>query len=287
MPKVFDSSTVTTPSLPTLSMASAMTSPMAGSAAEIDATWAISDLSSTSLACDAMDSTAAVDRLVDALLQRHRVGAGGDVAQAGLHDGLRQHGRGGGAVARDVVGLGRHLLDELGAHVLERVLELDLAGDRDTVVGDRRRPELLLEDDVAALGAEGDLDGVGEPVDAGLEAAPGLLVEADELGHQDFDDGEHVAGVEDQQVLALDRDLGAAVLRVDDRVAHLDVDRDDLAGRVAATARADGQDLALLGLLLGGVGITSPLAVRSSDSPGRTTMRSSRGCRFMLGLRWR
>ena len=59
MPKVFDSSTVTTPSLPTLSMASAMTSPMAASAAEIDATWAISDLSSTSLACEAMDSTAA------------------------------------------------------------------------------------------------------------------------------------------------------------------------------------------------------------------------------------
>jgi len=41
MPKVFDSSTVTTPSLPTLSMASAMTSPMAGSGAEMDATWAI------------------------------------------------------------------------------------------------------------------------------------------------------------------------------------------------------------------------------------------------------
>ena len=50
MPKVLDSSTVTTPSLPTLSMALAMTSPMAGSAAEMDATWAISALSSTSLA---------------------------------------------------------------------------------------------------------------------------------------------------------------------------------------------------------------------------------------------
>ena len=41
MPKVFDSSTVTVPSLPTLSMASAMTSPIEASAAEMVATWAI------------------------------------------------------------------------------------------------------------------------------------------------------------------------------------------------------------------------------------------------------
>src|SRR5215217_2483347 len=52
VPNVFDSSTVTTPSLPTLSMASAMTSPIDGSAAEIVATLAMSDLSSTSLAFD-------------------------------------------------------------------------------------------------------------------------------------------------------------------------------------------------------------------------------------------
>ncbi len=38
MPNVLDSSTVTTPSLPTLSMASAMTSPTAGSAADRPAT---------------------------------------------------------------------------------------------------------------------------------------------------------------------------------------------------------------------------------------------------------
>ena len=59
MPKVFDSSMVTTPSLPTLSMASASTSPMAGSAAEMEATWAISDLSSISLAWLSMSFTAA------------------------------------------------------------------------------------------------------------------------------------------------------------------------------------------------------------------------------------
>ena len=50
MPKVWDSSTVMTPSLPTLSMASAIISPISRSAAEMDATWAIWSLDSVSLA---------------------------------------------------------------------------------------------------------------------------------------------------------------------------------------------------------------------------------------------
>jgi hypothetical protein len=52
-----------------------------------------------------------------------------------------------------------------------------------TVVGDRGGAPLLLQDDVAALGAEGDLDRVGEGVHTPLEAAAGLLVESNQLGH--------------------------------------------------------------------------------------------------------
>ena len=61
-------------------------------------------------------------------------------------------------------------------------------------------------------------------------------------------------------------DLGAAVLAVDDGVADLDVERDELAGRLGAAAGADGEDLALLGLLLGGVG-DDEAARRSSPRP--------------------
>ena len=43
-------------------------------------------------------------------------------------------------------------------------------------------------------------------------------------------------------------------LRVEDGVADRDVERDQLAGRARSAAGADGEDLALLGLLLGGVG---------------------------------
>ena len=121
-----------------------------------------------------------LDGRLDAALDDHRVGAGGHDPEALGDDRLAEHDRGGRAVAGDVVGLGRDLLEELRAHVLERIVELDLAGDRHAVVGDRRRAELLVEDDVAALGADRHLDRVGEPVDAALERATSGLVE-DEL----------------------------------------------------------------------------------------------------------
>src|SRR5215207_9084765 len=109
------------------------------------------------------------DGLLDAALQRDRVCAGGDVAEAFAHERLGEHDRGGGAVTADVIGLLGDLLDELGADLLVRVVELDLLGDRDAVVRDGGGAPLLLEDDVAAPWTEGHLDGVGEGVHAPLE----------------------------------------------------------------------------------------------------------------------
>ena len=117
-----------------------------------------------------------VDGLLDPAAQGQRVGAGGHVLQALADDDLGQQRRRRGAVAGDVVGRRGDLADELGALVLEDVLDLDLAGDGDAVVGDRRRAELLVEHDVAPLRAEGDLDRVGDGVDAGLQGPPCLLV---------------------------------------------------------------------------------------------------------------
>src|SRR3954470_7881203 len=65
-------------------------------------------------------------------------------------------------------------------------------------------------------------------------------------------DGEQVAGREHEVLLAAVDDLGAAVLRVDDHVADVDVERHTLAVVVDA-AGAHGDDRALLRLLLGGV----------------------------------
>src|SRR5215831_16655880 len=127
-PRVWPSSTLTTPSLPTFSIASAITSPISRSRDEMVATRAMSSLPDTSVDCN-------------------------------------------------VVRRRRDLAHELCALVLERILDVDLAGDRDAVVGDRRRTELLVEHDVAALRAERHLDRVGKDVHATLERAPRVLVE--------------------------------------------------------------------------------------------------------------
>src|ERR1700760_3996653 len=66
-------------------------------------------------------------------------------------------------------------------------------------------------------------------------------------------DSQHVACRQDQVLLAVVLDLGAAVLAVDDGVTLRDVDRDPLRAILVPPAGADCDDGALLGLLLGGV----------------------------------
>ena len=153
-----------------------MTSPISSSPAEIVATRAIWSLPETSLDCVPMLLDDLVDGALDAALERQRVRAGRHVLQALANDRLGEHGRGRRAVAGHVVGRRGDLAHELRALVLERVLDLDLTRDRDAVVGDRRGAELLVEDDVAALGAERHLDRVGDGVDAGLEGLARVAV---------------------------------------------------------------------------------------------------------------
>src|SRR5690606_98720 len=114
------------------------------------------------------------DGEVDAALQVHRVHAGGDELDAFVDDGLAEHGRRGGAVTGNIVGLRSHGAQHLGAHVLELVLELDLLGDGHAVLGDARGTERLVDHDVAALGPQGDLHRIGENVDATNHLVAGI-----------------------------------------------------------------------------------------------------------------
>src|SRR3954468_18719865 len=72
------------------------------------------------------------------------------------------------------------------------------------------------------------------------------------------DPGEHVGLAQNQQVLTVDGDLGAAVLAVEHLVALGHLKRDALARVLAEPAVADRQHLALLGLLLRRVGKDDP-----------------------------
>src|SRR3954454_17971295 len=66
--------------------------------------------------------------------------------------------------------------------------------------------------------------------------------------------GQHVGLAQHQQILAVDLDLRAAILGVQDLVALGHVDRNAPAGFLAELAVADGEHLALLRLLLRGLG---------------------------------
>ena len=67
-------------------------------------------------------------------------------------------------------------------HVLEGIRELDFLGDGDAVLGDGRGAELLVDDDIPALGAEGDLHRLGELVDTALQGSARVGVEMEFLG---------------------------------------------------------------------------------------------------------
>src|SRR5512132_2092261 len=94
-------------------------------------------------------------------------------------------------------------------------------------------------------------DAIGFPLQTGEGPAPMRPTPDRTIRVLLGDNGEHVAGREDQVLLALDLDLGAAVLGVDDLVPDLDVEGD--AGAVLEPAGAHRHDGALLGLLLGRV----------------------------------
>src|SRR4029079_16389037 len=110
-----------------------------------------------------------VDSGLDALLQGHRVGAGGNVAQTFVHHAPGENGGCRRAVTSDVVGLLGDLFDQLGADLLIGILEIDLLGDRHAVVGDGGGTPLLLQHDVAALRPQRDAHRVGQLVHAGFE----------------------------------------------------------------------------------------------------------------------
>src|SRR5919106_2658782 len=256
MPKVLDSSTVTTPSLPTLSMASARTSPIAGSAAEMAATWATSERSSISLACSAMTSTTAVTAFS---MPRLRPVGLAPAATLRMPSWTIPWASTVAVVvpspATSFVLVATSLTS--WAPMFSKGSSSSISRAIDTpslvIVG---APHFLSSTTLRPRGPSVTLtasESLLTPVSSDCRAVSSNLRILG-IRRSLLDDGEHVTGRQDEHVVALDRDLGAAVLAVQDGVADADADGDDLAGLLGALARADGQDLSLLRLLLGSVG---------------------------------
>ena len=120
-----------------------------------------------------------LDRHIGSLLYAaaddHRVSARGHVLQTLADHSLCQQRSSRGAVAGHVVGLGSDFLDQLRAHVLKRVFQLHILGYRHAVVGYKRAAVLLVQHNIAALGAQGYFNGVGQRVYAALQRAARFL----------------------------------------------------------------------------------------------------------------
>src|SRR5439155_10689879 len=155
-------------------------------------------------------------------------------------DGLRQNGRGGGAVAGDVGGLRSNLAHHLRAHVLERILQLDLFGHSDAVFGDGRSAELFLQDDVAALGTQRHLHGVGQLIYTAQDRLAGIFAIYDlfcchgsislslRLFTGAFDHTQHFVLAHDHVFVAVHFDVGPGILAEQDAIACLNIQRNQL-----------------------------------------------------------
>src|SRR4030081_3064675 len=119
----------------------------------------------------------------DAALELDGVGAGLDGPEAFANHRLCEHGRGCCSVASYAVGFGGNFLDELRAHVGEGISQLDLLGDGDAIVGDRRRSGQLLQHRVTAFGSQRHLDRIGQSVYAHFEQRSGVLAESEFFCH--------------------------------------------------------------------------------------------------------
>ena len=94
---------------------------------------------------------------LNTLLQNHWVCTSSNVSHTLMNHSLRQESSGGGTVTSDVVGLGSNLAYQLCAHVLKWILQLDVTSDGNTIIGDGRCTELLVQYYVAALWSKGNL----------------------------------------------------------------------------------------------------------------------------------
>src|SRR4026208_1936757 len=268
-PRDWPSSTVITPSLPTLSITSAMISPTSGSAAEMAATAAICSRVSTGRAGFLIDSPPASPAssmprlmtmgLAPAVTTRRpsatsawprttavvvpSPATSSVLVATSLRSWARMFSNGSsGSVSRAIV---TPALVIVGLPNFLSRTTLRPFGPMVTFTASARRSMPFLSDRRAVSSK---LICLAKVIPPEMSCLGWAAIDRRSVG----DDREDVLLADDQQVLVLDLELGARVLAVQHLLADRGVQRDPLAFGVEG-ARARGEDQALLGLLLGGV----------------------------------
>ena len=173
------------------------------------------------------------DGLSDAALKTGGVRPRGHVFQAFAKDRFGEYCGRCGAVAGYVAGLARDLANELCAHVLIGVFQLDFLGDGHAVFRNRWAAEFLIEDNIATRRPKSGLHGFREFLDAAKQGMPRGFVKREMFGcHNSFayefvvaelakgsaDDAGDVILAHDQVALALNFHFCAAVFGDEDLV---------------------------------------------------------------------
>ena len=122
-------------------------------------------------------------RFLHALSQNNRVCACCQILDARIHHSLRQYGRCGGPVTCNVVGLGRHFLDKLCAHIFKRIRKLNLFRDGHAVVCDERRAVGFIQNYVSAFRSKGHPYGVRQLIYARFQSRSGFCAILNFLSH--------------------------------------------------------------------------------------------------------
>src|SRR5699024_8368726 len=106
-----------------------------------------------------------VNSSLRAASQVHGVATSSHVLDGLGENRATEHGGRGGTVTSRLVGARGNLVQELGTKVLNLVLESDVTGHSNTILGDLRGTELLLDQHIATLGTKGHQHGIGKGVD--------------------------------------------------------------------------------------------------------------------------
>src|SRR5213080_1034857 len=267
-PRLWPSSTVMTPSLPTLSITSAMISPTSGSAAEIAATAAIWSRVSTLRDCLLISSTMTSTAFSRPCLRIIGLAPALTVRRPSLTiDWARTTAVVVPSPATSSVLVATSLsswapmFSNGSSSSMSRAMvtpSLVMVGDPNFLSSTTLRPfgpsVTLTASAIRSMPCLSSRRAVSSKMSCfamwgfssrsgGAAAGAGSVL----------DDGEDVLLADDEEILLVHLELGARVLGIEDLLALFDVDMLALPV-VEDAAGTDGQDLALLGLLLGGVG---------------------------------
>ena len=127
--------------------------------------------------------------LLNSPAHSHWIAASSHHAGALAENRPGEHGRGGGAVAGEIGGLGGNFVHELRAHVFEGILQINLLAHSHAVFRDGGTTKRLVDDDVAPGGAHRHRYGAGQFFHALEQLGTCVVVEQKLFGHGTFSSG--------------------------------------------------------------------------------------------------